>query len=330
MEVNSENCMCEVNGRQCKLRKKYPENDPKYCYHHKTCTKPFRGQVKPEVKSQKDIELEQYIKQKQIQKTEKFKHQEAEKHKLQLEQRKDLIEFIDQHMLPSNVEDKETIPREIRRDNVVLKFVPALQQSRSDKSQSNFCAYYALYNALSLLGHQIDDIKNRKKFIETVFIPTLIRVKYIRKKLPYDNLTSAELREIIKGFDNIAIVERSCLSLYGMGIFESFDDAFDGDIKSAKLVEDFISKKTNKIAVIELLASPEAKVGGHWITIMGERIGEQLFFNVTDSLHPIEWYMSNMDMINTRVVPVYYALTGQWNQLVQEFGQLGGRKKRLY
>ena len=48
MEVNPEKCLCEVDKRQCKMNKKYPENAPKYCYnhYHKTkCSKNFGGQT---------------------------------------------------------------------------------------------------------------------------------------------------------------------------------------------------------------------------------------------------------------------------------------------
>ena len=210
-----------------------------------------------------------------------------------LQQNQDLVEFIDLHSLPSNVEDREVDPKEIRRDDVILRFVPALQQSRSTKSQTNFCAYYALYNAVCLLSHQIDEIQERYQFMRNVFIPTLIKVKDLRKAQPYDNLTSAELREVTREIADLAIIERSSLSLYGMGVFNTLTDAFDNDQKSAKLVEDFINRKTNQIAVIELLASPEAKEGGHWITIMAERINGQLYVNTTDSLHPIDWYLSD-------------------------------------
>ena len=32
-----------------------------------------------------------------------------------------------------------------------------------------------------------------------------------------------------------------------------------------------------------------------------------------DSLHPIEWYVTDPDMIELRIVPIYYVLTGQWD-----------------
>jgi hypothetical protein len=27
-------CLCEVNGKQCKLKRKYPVNNPKFCHIH--------------------------------------------------------------------------------------------------------------------------------------------------------------------------------------------------------------------------------------------------------------------------------------------------------
>ena len=38
ININTDNCRCEVEGRQCLMKARYPLRAPRFCYHHKKCT----------------------------------------------------------------------------------------------------------------------------------------------------------------------------------------------------------------------------------------------------------------------------------------------------
>lgn len=66
-EINPHNCRCEVNGHQCKMIKKYPLNNPRFCHHHVDCPvdfefKKFSKQRQEQVKKQKQ-EPDRYARQ---------------------------------------------------------------------------------------------------------------------------------------------------------------------------------------------------------------------------------------------------------------------------
>jgi len=49
MEIDPGKCQCFVGNRQCKLNKKYPHDNPIYCYHHRDdgCKSPIMTQPEP-------------------------------------------------------------------------------------------------------------------------------------------------------------------------------------------------------------------------------------------------------------------------------------------
>ena len=397
MNIDVKKCLCQVSGRQCKLNRKYPHNNPQFCaVHFKKCRQLYID--KPSVqrsllgtkqeKEQKNVQevrliLEQAKRakqererknlqevrlalgkpllstMKQVERTkqerekknvlevskpiasnreqksmqqaiERMKKQATEKKDRQIQQvkqarqaieRKNLqqvkldpkqTQVIAQHSRPSDSEDPATHTEQ----SLFIAFQPSLQQSRSSDDHTNYCAYYAVYNAQCLVDGRIQDLRNRDLFAKE-FASQLRLIRQYRKENVYDNLYPNETRLLIDTQQMIAVVDLQSLYIYKEIGMDTLAEALDNDGKSAKLVEDFIACKINRLALVVLLTSTKQQSSGHWITILAERTKKQVKLTSMDSLHHIKWYLEDNQLIVNRIMPIYYVLTNQWQEMMK-------------
>ena len=184
--------------------------------------------------------------------------------------------------------------------------VPSLQQARSDENSTNYCGYYALYNALMFCGHDDTARLNRADFIR-FFEVCLQVIGHIRGHGPYDNLSAQELRTIIDQNLReapIAVVEMTGLVMAVQHPELTLEQVLDNDQRSAELLLDFINGRLPELSIIAGLGAGF----GHWIAIHATRTSEgDVSIRVADSLHQINFY-NDQAMVDERILPFYAAL----------------------
>jgi hypothetical protein len=184
--------------------------------------------------------------------------------------------------------------------------VPSLQQARSDEDPTNYCGYYALFNAACFLGQQEERRLDRDLFTE-LFEQTLQGISHARGHGPYDNLSARELSGLIERNFNeapIAVVEMAGLATQVQHPELDLGVALDNDRRSAGVLQAFMNGQINMISLIAGLGDGY----GHWIAIHAERNTQgAVTIRTADSMHHVGWY-NDSQMVVQRILPFYFAL----------------------
>lgn len=324
-------------GNQCSNSARYPPSDPLFCGIHKNCkytifdqkassssrkkedTKAKESEKSKERQSLSEMESSSQVQQfrRQMQEFAKIRKQIQSKDPTLIEHL-DLIQITEQHFEPSPKEDPSTKPIDFTYSNISFTIYPSLQQERKKGESTNYCGYYALYNAICMSNDDFKHMLNRNKFVTEIFVPSLLRIKRSRgNQPPYDNLTSPELQTLSEIYSNVIVVELLNLYWYGQNLYTDLYETFDHNQKTASLFEKFINHEINQLTCLVLITSMKGGNSGHWITVMATRKNDAISLSFADSLHSIQFYIEHKKLIEYRVLPLYWALMGKWEKVVE-------------
>jgi ankyrin repeat protein len=185
--------------------------------------------------------------------------------------------------------------------------VTSLQQTRQNESSTEYCGYYALYNALSFIQSNVEQRLNRANFAD-FFKNTLSIIREYRGHIPLDNLTSKEIRSIInQKFAHlpVIVIEQNDILARSSNLIKTLDEAFDHDSHTQNFLAKFQTdspERINKLAIVTGL-------NNHWTAMLFTRYPDNnISVTTADSLkQPADF--STTASIQTTIFPFYLALT---------------------
>lgn len=217
--------------------------------------------------------------------------------------------------------------------NVTIHFEPTLQQGRVSGVNTNYCGYYAIFNAVQMagatfpLGAVQPNSANRQAFLK-LFEHWLALVQEYRKSHPSEvaqqglSLISYDELNNIMGKDNLKIPFAPLLVLL-WNKNESFD-------KIAIRYTDYFAplfnfSKIRRPKTVTFIGS-SLSTDGHYFAMRADKDDKgDLNLYVTDSLHTPQWYQDEYHII-TRILPYVFILMDQWDQAKDKIFDIIGTK----
>jgi hypothetical protein len=239
-----------------------------------------------------------------------------------IEQDRDIITITEQHerqvpwdgiLIETDITGKSlfkevpTICTSFANNAAKVCQIPALGQARSIDDQTNYCGYYAVYNAMCLLhgGDNIEKALLDRAAFSRMFFDMLHRIKAKRQRPPYDNLAEDEIDDLLR---RIGTLQRD----YMFVVLTRRESGWVCNFTDASLVTEATSGHVSpERALIKAFKAGQKKnfviifnVGAHWVTIKVQRDDDGMMrFMVVDSLNRVKWTMDNI--IQERLVPLY-------------------------
>jgi hypothetical protein len=206
------------------------------------------------------------------------------------------------------------------RRNVTVYIVPTLQQARSETQHTNYCGYYAIFNALRLAktnnpaGAVAPTQENREIFL-TYFSQWLAIDKEYRQEPLKKFKETAENSNLslINDDEIMEIITKSKLPVTFSPLQTIMEDSSFKDLAEimpnqyGTLYAFSNSITPGTICFIGSTSSSD----GHWFAFRVDRdtVGNLTFY-IADSLQRTEWYDDEYLLI-TRILPYAYLLLGQ-------------------
>lgn len=164
----------------------------------------------------------------------------------------------------------------------------SLSQKRLKCESNLYCAYYALFNAVSCLNPTQGFTRNH--FVD-FFRQSLQTIKTAGGNPPYDNLSTKQLRHLVKTHYEglpIAIIEMNNLFCYLQDILKTPEEAFEIEDHERDLIylQRFLNEEDDNIAIL----AGSGIQNGHWICIYAQRNAGKISIKVFDSYSTLdEW-----------------------------------------
>lgn len=209
--------------------------------------------------------------------------------------------------------------------NVTIHIVPAMQQARSEQYHSNYCGYYAIYNAISFAKNAISLIKyefnapifaagsvdpkqNRNHFakIFPLWLNTIEKYREKSKTLITEqnkNLSQISDEEILEILKPIRVP----LDFVPMPTFMQQTSLTQlADILPEQYRPLYLYSQQNGPISISIIGSSNS-YDGHWFALRADKDRDgNLTLYIADSLHTPQWYDDYK--IITRILPYAYIL----------------------
>jgi len=226
---------------------------------------------------------------------------------------------------PDKVQSSETTDQTLRSLDLKVmfaglditgSFVRSLQQKRSSGERSLCSGYYALYNALSFIDHEIAPRLDRTSFVGQLAL-YMNCIWNLRKHGPCDNLSVSDLRYLINELyrtEPIVVLDKHTLYLMVKGDV-SVEEAFAYDVRAVQKWRDFTGGKSKSLALVAGID----KQAGHWITMYLTRENDYVRIDIADSLHTIDQWMYKNCRMCSQVLPFYLALIIPEDRWADEF-----------
>lgn len=204
-------------------------------------------------------------------------------------------------------------------NNVLIYFLPSLQQQRLTGDSTSYCGYYALFNALQLQhGTTVLSRETRKEFLNR-FAQWLLIDDEFRKKTSLhtdqlnhhlSNINSEELHKIIDIHCMTIPVPEFYMFLTSSGTFKDLATFLPEDFGPLYL----FSQQAGPLSISFVASSPSQD--GHWFAIRADKdVDGDVIMYVADSLHTQDWYDAHQTI--ARILPYAYLLLGQWDETLK-------------
>ncbi len=219
-----------------------------------------------------------------------------------------------------------------------LYLPPSLSQDVPGDRSNLYCGYYALFNALSFLENkQATDRQAFAAFFQT----SLDVIKGTQAEPPYDNLTTKQLRHLVRSMHNtvsagatsssapshnlaIAVLESN--HLQSLSLSTNLDTVFEiardcaGSEQDLVLIRDFMeSEVATRIAII----FGAGNKSGHWVFVGAEKDAKgSISMYVADSLFSYQDLMYAEKLVVQAVAPCFFLLTQpdfSWRTLFERY-----------